>query len=104
MRANDKLAYTHMTDIQLREHLRFSIYTAQVLIRIDDETNDITALATWTIRPDHQVVFLVGILGDKDFLKYMIHEWQNQYPFYDLMYFRKGRTVRRKNTNILHLN
>ena len=104
VRAKDKLAYTHMTDNQLREHLRFSIYTAQVLVRIDDETNELTGLATWTIRPDHQVVFLVGILGDKDFLHYMIREWQNQYPFYDLMYFRKGRAVRRKNTNILHLN
>lgn len=104
IRKHDKNAYTHVNDERLENHIRYSITSFQIYLVFGSETNELVHVATWNLLPEKQAVFLVGIIGDKEFLRHMIKQWQQHYPFYDLMYFRKGRTVRRKNTNILHIN
>ncbi len=101
IRKNDKKAYAHVDDNKLENHIRFSIYTNQIYLIFDADTDEIVAVATWNVLPKEQSVFLVGIIGDKQFLRYMISLWHQTFPFYDLRYFRNGRTVQRKNTKIL---
>lgn len=100
IRKVDKKAYTHVDDTKLENHIRFSIETGQIYLVFAGDTDEMIHLATWNILPKDQVVFLVGIIGDKGFLYHMLTMWRQMFPFYDLRYFRNGRTVQRKNTKI----
>ena len=100
IRKADKKAYTHVDDIKLENHIRFSITTGQIYLVFHGDTDEMIHIATWNVLPKDQVVFLVGIIGDKAFLYHMLTMWRQMFPFYDLRYFRNGRTVQRKNTKI----
>ncbi len=104
IRKTDKSAYTHVDDIKLENHIRYAIETGQIYCVFSGDTDDLIHLATWNVLPKEQVVFLVGIIGDKQFLRHMLSMWHGMFPFYDLRYFRKGRTVQRKNTKLLIYN
>lgn len=104
IRKTDKNAYTHVDDTKLENHIRYAIETGQIYLVFTSDTDAIIHLATWNVLPKEQVVFLVGIIGDKQFLRHMLSMWQQMFPFYDLRYFRKGRTVQRKNTKLLIYN
>lgn len=103
IRQNDKLAYTHMSDAELRGHLAFAGASGQILCRISDD-QDIQAVATWQTSPRYQAVFLVGIIGDKAFLRHMLTEWHETYPYYKLLYFRKGKPRERHHLKTLTCN
>ena len=100
IRKADNKAYTHVDDLKLENHIRFSIETGQIYLVFSGDTDEMVHLATWNVLPKDQVVFLVGIIGDKAFLYHMLTMWRQMFPFYDLRYFRNGRTVQRKNTKI----
>ena len=100
IRKTDKNAYTHVDDTKLENHIRYAIETGQIYLVFSGDTDEMVHLATWNVLPKDQVVFLVGIIGDKAFLYHMLTMWRQMFPFYDLRYFRNGRTVQRKNTKI----
>lgn len=90
IRENDKNAYATLSDAQLRGHLAFCMAANQMRVRVD-QNGFPTAVATYGFEHQKAAIFLFGIIGDRDFINYMRQCWAAFFPYYRVMYYRRGQ-------------
>ena len=100
---NDKRAYNQMNRAQLKAHLVHSAFADQLRMRLTVPPCAISGVATWEFRHKEREIYIVGVVGDHNFLSILLEMWRTKYPFYSITYFRKGvRRLRKIQHNFNH--
>jgi hypothetical protein len=90
LKANDEHAYNFFNEKQLEGHILDSILKNQIRFRVDDDFV-ISGICTFEFRHATREVYIVGVVGDKPFLRDLIAIWKFEYPFYRVTFHRHGK-------------
>lgn len=83
-------AYPNWTDAQLRNHLVAAFAYSQIQFALTDDHTSIVGVCTWIFNHKQKSVYIVGLVGNKDFVILMRNRWRAEYPYYTVTFERRN--------------
>ena len=96
VRTKGAKAYVDYSDAELIEHFITQTLNTELQVRFSGYILD--CVCTWLFNHKEKKIFVVGLIGDKNFIRFMRKRWKAEYPDYSVYFLRRGK-IRKHSTH-----